>query len=168
MTAMQQLINEIVEHLTYDDDLTEDSRIALETIRLRCLGKLEMEKQQIERDFINGYKNADVPLNHKLLDEYYTSTYGSKGSDENFKQFSLYEHKETITSSDTKVSETFLDHVPDVRNMVSSQTEISDEEIEKGAKEWYNKEGAYSASAIALKTWVYAIKWYREQLKQRQ
>jgi hypothetical protein len=48
------------------------------------------------------------------------------------------------------------------------QQEISDEEIMKGAKEWYNKEGAYSASAIALKTWVYAIKWYREQLKTRQ
>ena len=47
------------------------------------------------------------------------------------------------------------------------ENEISDEEIEKGAKEWYNKEGAYSASAIALKTWVYAIRWYREQLKSR-
>jgi ribosomal protein L32 len=46
-----------------------------------------------------------------------------------------------------------------------NQQEISDEEIMKGAKEWYNKEGAYSASAIALKTWVFAIKWYREQLK---
>jgi uncharacterized protein YjaZ len=46
------------------------------------------------------------------------------------------------------------------------QQEISDEEIEKGAKEWYNKEGAYSASAIALKTWVYAIRWYREQYYQ--
>jgi hypothetical protein len=46
------------------------------------------------------------------------------------------------------------------------QQEISDEEIMKGAKEWYNKEGAYSASAIALKTWVFAIKWYREKLKQ--
>ena len=45
------------------------------------------------------------------------------------------------------------------------QSEISDEEIMKGAKEWYNKEGAYSASAIALKTWVFAIKWYREQIK---
>jgi len=44
---------------------------------------------------------------------------------------------------------------------------ISDEDIEKGAKEWYNKEGAYSASAIALKTWVYAIRWYREQLKNK-
>jgi hypothetical protein len=46
------------------------------------------------------------------------------------------------------------------------QQEISDDEIMKGAKEWYNKEGAYSASAIALKTWVFAIKWYREKLKQ--
>ena len=50
----------------------------------------------------------------------------------------------------------------------SSQTEISDEEIEKGAKEWYEKEGTYKPSAIALKTWVYAIKWYREQLKNKQ
>jgi ribosomal protein L32 len=49
-----------------------------------------------------------------------------------------------------------------------NQKELSDEEIEKGAREWYNKEGAYSASAIALKTWIYAIRWYREQLKQRQ
>ena len=46
-TAMGQLIDEIVEHLTYDDDLSEDSRITLETIRLRCLGKLEIEKKQI-------------------------------------------------------------------------------------------------------------------------
>ena len=36
-TAVQQLIDEIVEHLTYDDDLSEDSRITLETIRLRLL-----------------------------------------------------------------------------------------------------------------------------------
>jgi hypothetical protein len=48
------------------------------------------------------------------------------------------------------------------------QTEISDEEIEKGAKEWYEIEGDYKLNAMALKTWVYAIKWYREQLKQRQ
>jgi hypothetical protein len=36
----------------------------------------QMEKNQIERDFINGYKNANVPLNHKLLDKYYNETYG--------------------------------------------------------------------------------------------
>ena len=54
------------------------------------------------------------------------------------------------------------------RAQTSANTnDMSDEEIMKGAKEWYNKEGAYSASAIALKTWVYAIRWYREQLKKR-
>jgi hypothetical protein len=45
--------------------------------------------------------------------------------------------------------------------------DMSDEEIEKGAREWYDKEGPYKPSAIALKTWVYAIGWYREQLKKR-
>ncbi|CAB4162015.1 hypothetical protein UFOVP778_22 [uncultured Caudovirales phage] len=54
------------------------------------------------------------------------------------------------------------------KSNTSSQTEISDEDIEKAAKEWYEKEGHYKPSAIALKTWGYAIKWYREQLKQRQ
>ena len=44
---MQELIEEIVEHLTYDDSLSEDSRVTYETIRLRCIGKLEKEKQQI-------------------------------------------------------------------------------------------------------------------------
>jgi len=46
-TAMQELIDEIVEHLTYDDDLTDDNRTSLETIRLRCLIKLTKEKEQI-------------------------------------------------------------------------------------------------------------------------
>ena len=51
--------------------------------------------------------------------------------------------------------------------LTSSQTEISDEEIEKGAKEWYEKEGPYKPSAIAIKTWGYAIQWYREQFKKK-
>jgi hypothetical protein len=77
-----------------------------------------------------------------------------------------------LTIADT--SEFRLTHIPEILDAMEEyksqlpQQEISDEEIMKGAKEWYNKEGAYSASAIALKTWVYAIKWYREQLKQKQ
>ena len=43
--------------------------------------------------------------------------------------------------------------------------EISNEEIEKGAIEWYEKEGTYKPSAIALKTWIRGAKWYKEQLK---
>jgi hypothetical protein len=54
----------------------------------------------------------------------------------------------------------------EAKEMEKQQQEISDEEIEKGAREWYDKEGRYKPSAIALKTWGYAIKWYREQLKQ--
>ena len=81
-TAMQELINEIVEHLTYDDDLTEDSRIALETIRLRCLGKLEMEKQQIIDAFIEGSDDGFYGFGDSNREKYYNETYGSKGSDE--------------------------------------------------------------------------------------
>jgi hypothetical protein len=45
--------------------------------------------------------------------------------------------------------------------------EISDEEIEKSAKEWYDKEGRVHYNA-EIRAWVSACKWYREQLKQRQ
>jgi len=45
--------------------------------------------------------------------------------------------------------------------------EISDEEIEKSAKEWYNKKGIANYKA-EIRAWVSACKWYREQLKQKQ
>ena len=107
----------------------------------------EMEKQQIEEAFycgnqIHGNWDSDSSI-------YYNETYGSKGGDENFKQFSLYEHKETITSADT---------------ITSSQTEISDEEIEKEANNLFAGDLMWS-ERIAFKV---AIKWYREQLKSRQ
>jgi hypothetical protein len=67
---MQQLINEIVEHLTYDDDLSDDSRMTLETIRLRCLGKLSIEKEQI----IDAYENGE----DRSAEQYYNETFGGK------------------------------------------------------------------------------------------
>lgn len=57
-TVIQQLIDEIVEHLTYDDDLNNDSRLALETLRLVCVNKLKLEKQQIIDAFEIGYDNG--------------------------------------------------------------------------------------------------------------
>lgn len=54
-TVIQELIDEIVEHLTYDDDLTEDSRITLETIRLRCLSKLSIEKEMLRKTYSQGF-----------------------------------------------------------------------------------------------------------------
>jgi hypothetical protein len=46
----------------------------------------------------------------------------------------------------------------------SSQTEISDEEIQKAAKEYDIKSTRWGAKTI----FIDAIKWYREQLKQKQ
>jgi hypothetical protein len=43
--------------------------------------------------------------------------------------------------------------------------EISDEEIMRGAKEWYNKDGCIRPSKIEIRAWICACKWYREQLK---
>jgi len=69
----------------------------------------EMHKQEIidavgvgsqfDRNYLYGY--------HDKAEQYYQETFVS-----NFKQFSLYEHKETITSADTQVSKTFLESVP--------------------------------------------------------
>jgi hypothetical protein len=69
-TAIQQLIDEIVEHLTYDDDLSDDSRTTYETIRLRCLGKLAIEKEQIV-DAIDYCRDKYIDS-----ENYYNETYG--------------------------------------------------------------------------------------------
>jgi len=70
-TAMQQLIDEIVEHLTYDDDLSDDNRTTLETIRLRCLNKLSIEKEQI----MEAHRRVSVGL-YTDAEKYYNETYG--------------------------------------------------------------------------------------------
>jgi gas vesicle protein len=76
-TAIQELINEIVEHLTYDDDLSDDSRTTLETIRLRCLGKLSAEKKQIEDAYKEGcFDNIlDESTDKIRAEKYYNETY---------------------------------------------------------------------------------------------
>lgn len=132
----------------------------------------EMEKEQrINAQMDMFHHLNELPFGMQYLDkkdsaEQFCETYGNKGSDDintltsnpvdyqnhsnmsdNFKQFSLYEHKETIATADTSTS---------------SQTEISDEEIEKIAKEHvlYNE---------SKRNWVVeGMKLYREQLKRKQ
>ena len=92
----------------------------------------EMEKQQII-DAINygiELEKSKVYVNNE--------TYGSKGSDE------------------TKVVE--FDHLK--KEAASSQTEISDEEIEKIAKDYM-----YNDKIISISSFEEGAKWYREQLK---
>ena len=98
----------------------------------------EMEKQQIIDAFDEGQEyEYQVFVNSAprfFSDTYYNETYGSKGSD---------------------------DHIVETNEMVSSQTEISDEEIEiEGWKYCYENK-------ISLKNivpWINACEWYREQL----
>ena len=85
------------------------------------------------------------------------------GCDKKPKQETLEEVAERLYGLADKYSKNRIGFIEGAK--WNEPIDMSDEEIMKGAKEWYNKEGAYSASAIALKTWVYAIKWYREQLK---
>jgi DNA primase len=77
-TAMQELIDEIVEHLTYDDDLSDDSRTTYETIRLRCLSKLSMEKEQMMDAYKEGcFDNIlDESTDKIRAEQYYNETYG--------------------------------------------------------------------------------------------
>lgn len=75
-TAMQKLIDEIVEHLTYDDDLTDEARGVLEKIRVKCEGKLEMEKQQIMDAYDDGANERhNDPVNGE---QYYNQEYGKQ------------------------------------------------------------------------------------------
>jgi len=78
-TAMQELIDEIVEHLTYDD-LTDDNRTTFETIRLRLLSKLTKEKQQIISAYAFGHNVGCIYMyngNKEFTNqqEYYNKTY---------------------------------------------------------------------------------------------
>jgi hypothetical protein len=79
-TVMQELIEEIVEHLTYDDSLSEDSRVTYETIRLRCISKLEKEKEQIVEahgdKYRGGFNSSGAYFDTKTTgEEYYNQTY---------------------------------------------------------------------------------------------
>lgn len=91
----------------------------------------QLEKQQIIDAHISGYDSSG-----ESAKDYYDFYYGSKGSDE------LHEHN--------------LDEIT-----TSSQTEISDEEIEKAFTIGTNQKTEYTHK-------IEGVKWYREQLKQRQ
>ena len=147
-TAMQQLINEIVEHLTYDDDLSDDSRMTLETIRLRCLGKLAVEKEQIIDAHTEGYVigggNGDL-YNCK---QYYNETYESKGSDA----------KDVVLGYKTSLDAQMLDKI-------KLKQETLEESAEKYANELpepYN----YGINSDKKKGFIEGAKWRQEQILQ--
>ncbi len=95
----------------------------------------EMEKQQIKDAWNNGAYCGDM-INIEISEDYYNETYGSKGSDE------------------TKLQQ-----------LTSSQTEISDEEIEDRAAEWMEEDWDVKTYYEAF---IDGASWYKEQLKSRQ
>ena len=103
---------------------------------------LEMEKQQI----IKTGLDCGSFIETEDMERYYNETYGSKGSDK-------------VEKSEKPI------------NLTSSQTEISDEEIEKASENsWsdYEYEEGNLYSTTFKGGWKLAIKWYREQLKKKQ
>jgi hypothetical protein len=107
-TAVEWLENKLAENLA--KIIIDKDHILIEKLFEQAK---EMEKEQII-DAHNAGKNILPP--NESGQQYYNETYGSKESDGNFKQFSLYEHKETIATADTPTS---------------FQTEITDKELEQ-------------------------------------
>jgi hypothetical protein len=102
----------------------------------------KLEKQQIIDAWFDGYGGSA-----HSEDEYYNETYGSKGSDETLKE----------------------NHIVDTNEMVSSQTEISDEEIKRKIEREIKKRYETTQNDAGFRDgWFLAIKWYREQLKKKQ
>jgi predicted metal-binding transcription factor (methanogenesis marker protein 9) len=145
MTAVEWLDEQLQEYVIAADHVANTIVIQIsfeEYMDLKKQAK-EMHKQEIVNAWEEGESSVYITSGEIYTDgdakQYYQETFVSKGSDEHI------EHK--------------LDEIN-----TSSQTEISDEEIEKEANNLFAGDLMWS-ERIAFKV---AIKWYREQLKKKQ
>jgi hypothetical protein len=93
------------------------------------------------------------------FDDYFQETFVSKGSDDH----KYYEQSRGINvNSFDSVAPKKDKYIVKVTEVELPQQEISDEEIEKGAIEYYNSPVGNLDREIGFR---YACKWYREQLK---
>ena len=140
-------------------------------LELKRLAK-EMHRLEIGGAQSYAISNADNDNGYFDCDKYYQKTFVSKGSDEHIVDTNEMIYPKTafeilqpkLTIADTL--EFREKHLPEILDAMEeyatfSQTEISNEEIENVAWEKYTGDSARLA-------WVEAIKWYREQLKQKQ
>jgi len=107
MTSIEWLVKELYTEM----NLNGDGRVLYEI--------LEEAKEMHKKEIIASYKADSFHVALKDAEDFYQETFVSKGSD--FKQFSLYEHKDTITSADTQVSETFLESVPQQETLYTEE-----------------------------------------------
>ena len=135
---------------------------------LKLMNRIQV--YEINRDLCM-LKLTPIDIEEKLL-EYWNG--GIKSTEEGGKSFDQYhnEHnedklEEIISKAHTKITKgkeyaTTSNEIQKEINATSSQTEISDEEIEKRVKE-VGAMGEYYKMGYRD-----AIKWYREQLKSKQ
>jgi hypothetical protein len=137
----------------------------------------EMEKQQITDAWKN--RNEDViKSDGKTSEQYYQETFGSKGSDEHIVDINemISSQTEILDSTTTDQIDGIIFEQPfddkiklwkliDKLVLENQQTEISDEEIEKGAINFCIKNVDEEAMAWH-DIFVTSAKWYRDQLKQ--
>ena len=113
----------------------------------------KLEKQQIIDAYDLGSLSEMQYPNPKTViengEQYYNETYGSKGSDE---KINFVEIPQEQLEKERNPNYKYFD--------TSSQTEISDEEIEMAA--------LHHEPRITRRAFKSGAKWYREQLKQRQ
>jgi len=140
MTSIEWLISEMTSKGFFKETITLDKILNLE------YKAEEMHKQEIMKSYSDGFGNGNAVgvgisnpswvLNEK---EYYQETFVSNGTCGLLKDY----------------------HIVEANEMASSQTEISDKEVEKEIKKRYettqNDAGFRDGCA-----------WYREQLKNKQ
>ena len=142
-TAIEYIFEQLEEQgLIFLTTKTNEMTISISAsdyLDIKRLAK-EMEKQHIIDAWNGGdyayFYSKETGRDFVDGNEYFAETYGSKGSDE--------------TNSEKP-------------NETSSQTEISDEEIEYGFEYFQINRLGESQSWESI--WKEAIKWYREQLK---
>ena len=130
MTAVNWLDEQLQDTMYFVYGYTDGVRkvtIPLEDYMRLKQEAIELEKQQIIDAYNKSFELRDKP--YLTADKYYTSIYGSKGSD-----------------------------------ATSSQTEISDGEIQSTAETFWTE----PSESDMKRGWKLGAKWYREQLKSRQ
>ena len=158
MTAVEFLV-ENLNIITRDTNKYDDFKWIFEHEIAKAK---EMEKQQIIDAYIFGLSDEYVIGS----DKYYTSIYGSKGSDATSSQTEISDESWEGCDGCTEQDEVMYKngYVKGYNSAISElPKEISDEEIEKFADEELGTIRTDFDFGV-----IQGMKWYREQLKQRQ
>lgn len=138
--SKQTAVNWLIDQIKNEDYHTE-GELGNSCIDVNTLLMLCEQAKQMEKEQIIDACWEGGQGNINQCEDYYNETYGSKGSDD-------------VTKCDTKIS----------------QTEMSDEEIEKIANEEYDADKKYNFTYNIydlINHYKQGMKKYREQLKKK-